>query len=334
MNIKIGDVVKTDGGEDFEITELSGCSKMCPGHIRGIDHADGEYGLIGPSDITHINGKPVNEQPEKKVYAMAPEACRDWLTPGKVYECLEPNGMVDFTVVDNQGDIIGCNWKVDENLYGGDWTRLELTKAEAALINAKVDAANADDVTTKPIDLERLANDRAYWDEVAPEGAEWYAPDSLHDSEGWYKKTERGHEFLLSPKHAWVPAHSFNRRTLIPRPSPAWNGEGLPPVGVECEYNAHYGYAAVSPTSEWDDGDELDVLAHRSLAGRPELVICFNKRKGTASGVITGCLRPLKTEKERVVEAVMEVAGFGENMRHGLNKAFEAKALRMPKGEK
>jgi len=186
-----------------------------------------------------------------------------------------------------------------------------------------VDAANDNDVTTKPIDLERLKTDRYYWDEVAPEGAEYYGQKEPGWLECWYRMSGSDWEYLLADgrNSEWKKASvTRGKENLISRPAPAWNGEGLPPVGVECE--------AWYAKGDWVVGK---VIAHDEIDGTPVAVFKDGERYTAFTAC---CLRPLKTEKERVVDAVMEVAGFGENMRHGLNKAFEANALRMPKGEK
>ena len=410
MNIKIGDEITTVGGLTWAVVEMPGCSENFPDDykVRRVDN--GDLGLMSPSSITHINGKPVNEKPEKKLYAMATDGSCGYLTPGKVYECIKPECTSDFYTLNDEGGLIACAWKRSIHLSGADWTRLELTEAEAAEINAKVDAANADDVTTKPIDVERLANDRAYWDEVAPEGAEYYGKEEPVCLECWYKMAGPGWEYMLAggSNDKWENASVMPpQEKLIQRPAPALNGEWRPPVGTECvatvrDHKSARDLAPVEVKIEFIDdngvfmsGDDLKGgcigLPHKMVSfspihaekecdidaakaddstpcpdpawngeGLPPVgVKCELTLDGSNRGAVTitymgdgvfcykdsneveatGALycaefSPLKTEKERVVEAVMEVAGFGENMRHGLNKAFEANALRMPKGEK
>jgi len=85
------------------------------------------------------------------------------------------------------------------------------------------------------IDLKRLAVDREYWDSVAPEGATHWDMEA---------------ELFVSPTHVYTLGGKQQRqfrRTLssfgryIPRPPKKaqeveWDGDGLPPVGVECEF--------------------------------------------------------------------------------------------------
>jgi hypothetical protein len=79
---------------------------------------------------------------------------------------------------------------------------------------------------------------------------------------------------------------------------PEWNGEGLPPVGVVCEFvigkrtrfDAH---------GHWEDGDELEVLAHRNACA-----IVYNKTARAAAAVNTDCMRPIKTERQKQIDAI------------------------------
>lgn len=84
------------------------------------------------------------------------------------------------------------------------------------------------------IDIERLKHDREYWDSVAPEGATHFQPDK-GKSFSWYDIEKK--KVFCNPGNRWIESWSPKEYwdSLIPRPSPTWNGEGLPPVGVECE---------------------------------------------------------------------------------------------------
>jgi hypothetical protein len=108
------------------------------------------------------------------------------------------------------------------------------------------------------IDLERLAVDADYWDEVAPEGATHF----MHTEK--FVKWVFGVEwvFYASSGREWKKTHCnwmlkqyLNDGTFVlakadvPKPHPTdtqpaeseakipaeWDGEGLPPVGTECE---------------------------------------------------------------------------------------------------
>lgn len=161
------------------------------------------------------------------------------------------------------------------------------------------------------IDIKRLTADLDYWDEVAPEGAEWYAPDEPMHNEGWYKKVERGHEFSLSRQCAWVTAHSFNRRTLIPRPAPSLDGEWWPPVGVEFQFSLN-GFNWEDRVMLFNDGITC-LMAHKKYPANRWHYKCDDPDI---------LCRPLKTEKERVVEAAMKIGGL--RARDGAKEVYGA----------
>lgn len=172
------------------------------------------------------------------------------------------------------------------------------------------------------IDIERLKHDLDYWNKHAPEGATHYIIDD-NDSEFAIQSTfyrDEGDKWRECNSQSYWRKNTNNPLTVIPRPSPAWDGSGLPPVGVECEISTNGG------------------------AGfRVGCVDAYNRDKSAAMFDFCGimdcasldhCLfRPLKTEKERVVEWAMDAANFGENMRRGIEALYDAGALKMPGGE-
>lgn len=95
------------------------------------------------------------------------------------------------------------------------------------------------------IDIKRLAVDREYWDECgAPEDAEFYAPAESNLVPAFYRiDKESGVKYChLGRGDRWdESAAGRDLSRAIPRPpkkaqEAEWNGEGLPPVGCECEY--------------------------------------------------------------------------------------------------
>lgn len=191
------------------------------------------------------------------------------------------------------------------------------------------------------MDIERLRNDPAYWDEHAPEGATLYAPTGKDAR--WFRDGDRGHEAwsTRNTPGCWVPAPLSDGflSTLIPRPT-AWRGpeDGLPPVGTVCEYHgdspAHLTFA------QWRKGDRVEVIDHRRVA-LSLLPIVFNLRDETATACLPSVLRPLKSDKERAVEAAMDAAGHLHNPHHprsvegaflrtAFDSAYDAGLLRLP----
>jgi hypothetical protein len=138
-------------------------------------------------------------------------------------------------------------------------------------------------------DTERLATDRAYWDEVAPEGAEAFINEvftmwlgsiefSFDDGE-WVK------ECISLPLSKYVMAENF---TVIMRPEAPeeWDGTGLPPVGTECEANdVDHGWISAT------------VIAHDEDEG---VAVC--KTVYGYDGY--GELRPIRTPEQREQEAL------------------------------
>jgi hypothetical protein len=61
----------------------------------------------------------------------APEGCKSWLTPGKIYDVI--GFWVDwddeyghyFNIIDEKGREIDCSEKKCPNLYGKDWIIVE-----------------------------------------------------------------------------------------------------------------------------------------------------------------------------------------------------------------
>lgn len=59
----------------------------------------------------------------EKTYAVAPEGCWSYLTPGKLY-AVASDGGDDFVIEDDFGGLRYCLWK-DCAHANGDWTRVE-----------------------------------------------------------------------------------------------------------------------------------------------------------------------------------------------------------------
>ncbi|WP_436596453.1 hypothetical protein [Pseudomonas aeruginosa] len=81
----------------------------------------------------------------------------------------------------------------------------------------------------------------------APEGATHWEPSGPSFNEGWMKK--EGNEWFYwgeGPKRWFQGKLSCNvsaerEATFEARPQEAWDGRGLPPVGIECEFSLNVG---------------------------------------------------------------------------------------------
>lgn len=76
----------------------------------------------------------------------------------------------------------------------------------------------------------------------APEGATHYWPGNSR----FYEKV--GESYFVSGQQNYGPVNSPESwvKNLVARPSPAWSGEGLPPVGTVCEWKEKTGFVWVA----------------------------------------------------------------------------------------
>jgi len=173
------------------------------------------------------------------------------------------------------------------------------------------------------INVEKLKTDREYWDSVAPEGAEALIDKALFlkwvgDTELQYHRGE-----WRESAHSWSLQRYKDKgyHDVVERPSPSWDGSGLPQVGVVCEI------AMISAP--------VKIVAHVREGGDTLAVYqCLKEEDWGAHSA--NKFRPLKTEKERVVEAVIKALGFegtdytDTQMYGTLCNAYDAGALKMP----
>jgi hypothetical protein len=145
------------------------------------------------------------------------------------------------------------------------------------------------------IDLERLAVDADYWNEVAPEGATHF----MHSEKfvKWVDGVEWG--FYVSSDKAWKKAmcswslqrYTDNGNEVITKPTnPAaqeYDGTGLPPVGTECE--------VIFLCETWE---RAKIVAHvRTVHGTKAVwqLICFDEWGADTDE----SFRPIRSQAER-----------------------------------
>jgi len=169
------------------------------------------------------------------------------------------------------------------------------------------------------IDVQRLKNDPAYWDEVAPEGAtHYYEQRTAHFK--WFKMDD-GVLYHHCPNDGWEPSlrnsQSNPAGDLIPRPT-QWRGpeDGLPPVGTVCEV--------------WRRKErvECEIVAHVQSDGVTEAVY----QCATDWGWSSTSFRPLKSDKERAIDAAVAatILKDGPRLRFALSDIYDAGLLRLP----
>lgn len=94
------------------------------------------------------------------------------------------------------------------------------------------------------------------------------------------------------------------KAALAESQKPAWNGEGLPPVGAKVEFfiNPKLGYRnARTP----DAGTEMEVVAHKTTTDGNDVAVCYWDEGGAGRSCCLApeSLKPLRTEAERKRDA-------------------------------
>ena len=165
----------------------------------------------------------------------------------------------------------------------------------------------------------------------APEGATHCAPEGLSREPRvcWYRRHEDRWEYFSPNRREWrrsANGQEFHDR-LIPRPT-QWRGpeDGLPPVGTVCEARHHGGWA------------ECEIIAHvRAPENCIEAVYQAADDWDWLSSPSN--FRPLKSDKERAVEAALSAAGYSidgpcndevRSIVKALRRAYSAGLLRLP----
>ncbi|PAT52815.1 hypothetical protein [Pseudomonas aeruginosa] len=95
---------------------------------------------------------------------------------------------------------------------------------------------------------------------TAPEGATHWEPRGSLYLEGWMRKVGNKWSYWDEGRKVWVSGtpgcclSAEREATFEARPQEAWDGQGLPPVGTNCEYRSSDGWL------------QCEVVAHRNNA--------------------------------------------------------------------
>jgi hypothetical protein len=176
------------------------------------------------------------------------------------------------------------------------------------------------------IDLERLAVDADYWDEVAPEGATHF----MHTEK--FVKWVFGVEwvFYASSGREWKKTHCnwmlkqyLNDGTFVLAKPAAqeYDGTGLPPVGCECEVKG--------AVENWC---KCEIVAHHK--GRAVFFCDHWAHESDYDALPATQFRPIRSQAERVRDAAIDHAfskltEFKE-ARQVLGDLYDAGLLQMP----
>ena len=117
--------------------------------------------------------------------------------------------------------------------------------------------------------------------------------------------------------------------SLAASQKPAWNGEGLPPVGAKVEFfiNPKFGYC-----NDWipDAGTEMEVVAHKTTTDGNDVAVCYWDEGGAGRSccLVPESLKPLRTESERKHEAALEsICAVLEMVAQDYRREDEAKLI-------
>lgn len=104
----------------------------------------------------------------------------------------------------------------------------------------------------------------------------------------------------------------------------SWFDQGeLPPVGSVVLYSYKDGYSRSCYTKDWNDGDELEILSHKEVCGKL-LCVVFNRQKQNAQCLVSDCMLPLRTDREKFIDAAMRAAGDHHKLEDALGNLFDA----------
>lgn len=134
----------------------------------------------------------------------------------------------------------------------------------------------------------------------APEGATHYQPARGEGFNPVFWRVEND-----VPVEAWavmgnstlqhIPKPSYIDdvfERLIPRPTPQWSGEGLPPVGTVCEYRSF------ADGFKWQ---RVEILLHVN-AGMAMAAVFFKPGTRQVTQAIVECFRPIRTPEQIAAE--------------------------------
>lgn len=164
----------------------------------------------------------------------------------------------------------------------------------------------------------------------APEGATHWEPRSYDFAEGWMRKDGDGWSYWSEGREVWVrgvltcDVSPEREATFEARPQESWDGQGLPPVGIEIEANfpvtdvtgTHYHWRRVIVAVAGIPGAERECLVYDAENTKPAWVDEF---------------RPLSTPEQIAAQerrnSIIHLANILIDSRGHCNEYSQAKAL-------
>ena len=91
-----------------------------------------------------------------------------------------------------------------------------------------------------------------------------------------------------------------------------WNGEGLPPVGIDVEftigtYDIETDFDGILPA----EGEIVEVITHKTTSDGNDVAVVYwdDKCARRSACFVPGCLRPIRTEAERAIDEMVWLSG-------------------------
>lgn len=144
----------------------------------------------------------------------------------------------------------------------------------------------------------------------------WNTNDPHYDGFSWKHHTGNSLMYFWYGEGA-IPLSSDHKESIVTywqyksaiaaSQKPAWNGDGLPPVGEKVEFfiNQKFGYR-----NDWipADGTEMEVVAHKTTTDGNDVAVCYWDEGGAGRSccLVPESLKPARTESERKHDAVLE----------------------------
>ncbi|HBN8734570.1 TPA: hypothetical protein L3817_005971 [Pseudomonas aeruginosa] len=156
---------------------------------------------------------------------------------------------------------------------------------------------------------------------TAPEGATHWEPSGPDFNKGWMKKEGNEWFYWSEGSNRWFQGKlscnvSADREaTFEARPQEAWDGRGLPPVGIECEFSLNVGSIG------WAEGR---VIGHDG-------VFAVISHKGKYYPRNEHGVRPIRTHEQIAAEerrkSILHLANLLIDSRGQCNEYSQAEAI-------
>ena len=204
----------------------------------------------------------------------------------------------------NVGDYDGYCWKGSKWTLNGGYYAVADDNDTSIVTRAEWQSA---------VDALKAPKDKAMdidWSK-APKGATHFSPSDEDYLSCWCKWVgSQLFGWLADGDSKWDRLHGQERdkekiRDMIARPTyEEWNGEGLPPVGMVCEFKIPEEFDGVSPwRSELRNGHRVEIIHHYDTGINKCAVFKFKVAFGhLVEQAAADCFRPIRTPEQIAAE--------------------------------